>query len=261
MSAAVDHLLEFVFSVGGLTMASVVAIVGCWRWPARRRLCVLVISPMLVVVAASVPAVPRGLIRIYASYPPFERADLPEAKVVVLLGAGSTAIPGRAVQLDILEPVGAGRVLEAARVYSLLDRPLVISSGGATEGQAPSSRVMRDALVSLGVPADRIREEDRSQTTADEAMLIAPWLRALGVRDLVLVTSASHMPRAAAVFRAEGFAVVPAAASDYPKRRQHLLEARVWPSNEGWHLTRSIAHEWVGLLYYSLQGWTRLRST
>jgi uncharacterized SAM-binding protein YcdF (DUF218 family) len=254
MSALIDGLVEFLLSVGGLTMTSAAAIVTCWRWPDRRRIQLVVIGLVLCVVAASIPAVPLGLITLYAGYAPFTRNDLPDAKVVVLLGAGSTAVPGRAVDLDLLEPVGAGRVLEAARVYFLLDHPLIISSGGPTEGTAPSARVMRDALIGLGVPAERIRLEERSQTTVDEAMLVAPILRDLGVRSLVLVTSASHMPRAAAVFRAEGFTVVPAAAWDYSKR-QRVRAVRLWPSVEGWHLSRSLLHEWLGLVYYSLNGW------
>jgi uncharacterized SAM-binding protein YcdF (DUF218 family) len=259
MSVMIDGLVEFMLSVGGLTMTSAAAIAACWMWPGRRRVHLFVIALLLSVVAASIPAVPLGLISVYARYAPFTRTDLPDGKVVVLLGAGSTAVPGRAVELDLLEPVGAGRVLEAARVYFLLDHPLIISSGGATEGTAPSARVMRDALISLGVPAERIRMEDRSQTTADEAMLIAPFLRDLDVRALVLVTSASHMPRAAAVFRAEGFTVVPAAAWDYSKR-QRVRAVRLWPSVEGWHLSRRLLHEWLGLVYYSVNGWMCCRS-
>jgi uncharacterized SAM-binding protein YcdF (DUF218 family) len=259
MSALIDGLVEFLLSVGGLTTTAAAAIAACWMWPGRRRIQLVAIGLVLSVVAASIPAVPLGLISLYAGYAPFTRDDLPDGKVVVLLGAGSTAVPGRVVDLDILEPVGAGRVLEAARVYFLLDHPLVISSGGATEGTAPSARVMRDALISLGVPADRIRMEERSQTTADEGTLITPFLRDLGVHALVLVTSASHMPRASAVFRAEGFTVVPAAAWDYSKR-QRVRAVRLWPSVDGWRLSRSLVHEWLGLVYYTLNGWICCRT-
>jgi uncharacterized SAM-binding protein YcdF (DUF218 family) len=58
-----------------------------------------------------------------------------------------------------------------------------------------------------------------------------------------LVTSAVHMPRAAAAFQRAGFAVVPAP-TDFPHSgRQPLLQ---WlPSTDGIVLSRAVLREWL----------------
>ncbi len=258
MSGLVEGVLGLAFSVAGLTVVFA-AVLVVW-WTARPgqgpRRCLTALG--LFLFATSVPALPLALITAYTSrYHPFVRADLPDAKVVVLLGAGTVAIPGREDQFITLNAVSAARALEAARVYRLLDRPLIVSSGGTRSKDTTTSSawVMRSTLVALGVPAERVRLEDRSFTTEDEAVLIAPILHEWGSKSFVLVTSASHMPRSEAVFRAQGTVPIPAAAVDYPRQPMDL---RPWllPSVEGWQLSRALAHEWFGFAYYRFRGWT-----
>lgn len=258
MSRLVDGVIGLVFSVAGMAILLAAVLLAGRRghaaWVTRRVLIVLV----LLVVASSVPAVPLGFITVYTrAYHAFTRADLPDAKIVVLLGAGTTAVPGHGAQMAILNSVSASRVLEASRVYRLLDRPLIVSSGGtrSNDNTASSAWVMRTALVALGVPAERIELDDQSFTTEDEAVLIAPRIRKLGNKPFVLITSATHMPRAEAVFRAQGTIPVPAAADDVIRPAD--LRAWLLPNIEGWRLSRALAHEWLGLVYYQFRGWTQ----
>jgi len=69
------------------------------------------------------------------------------------------------------------------------------------------------------------------------------------------VTSAYHMPRAMAVFRAASFAV-----EAYPvdwRTRGPIDAARPFASlGDGLRRTDTAAHEWVGLLAYRLTGAT-----
>lgn len=183
-----------------------------------------------------VPAVPAALMDVYSPRTrPFEAADLPQARAVVLLGPGTE------------------RVFEAARVYRLLDRPWIISSGGPPGRRWPTAIVMRDALVRLEVPRERILLEVESATTRDEATFVAPMLRRLECRAFVLVTSRAHMPRALAAFRGQGLEPVPAVAPDVPEPRP----VRPWlPDPSGLRLSRTLTHEVLGLAYYWIRGWT-----
>jgi uncharacterized SAM-binding protein YcdF (DUF218 family) len=259
MSVLVQGIVRFIFSVAGLS-AVLGMILVVWRCrPTHSRARGWLTASAVVLVLASIPAVPSVLIYAYTrAYRAFTRTDLPDARVIVLLGAGTVTVPGAAGQLSILEPVGASRVVEAARVYRLFERPLIISSGGSRrrEPSASSAWAMRSALVELGVPFDRIRLEDRSFSTADEAALIAPMLGELGVTRFVLVTSASHMRRAIGAFRAAGMAPVAAIAADYGTAQVGDPGTWLLPSAEGLRLTRVIAHEWMGLPYYWLNGWS-----
>ena len=146
--------------------------------------------------------------------------------------------------------MGAARTLEAYRVYRLADDARIVSSGRSV------AAVMRDTLVGLGVPDSRIVLEDDSRTTHDEAVLIARMLRQLQPRQVVLVTSAVHMRRALATFRAQGIDPVPAIARD-----PHLslpLWQKLLPTYHGLEATSDLAHELLGIPYYAVRGWLRL---
>ena len=210
----------------------------------------------------SVPAIPYAVNEtVWNPDRAFVSTDLPDARVVVLLGAATTTVLGRQDDLRILSPVAAARVLEAARVYRALPMPWVISSGGMaapSRARQPPALAMRDALVGLGVPADRIITEARSRTTYEEGTLIAPILKSLGAERFVLVTSQSHMPRATRVFAAQGMTVVPATAPDFPPDfKRDAGWGIFWPDAEGLRLSGALIHEWAGLLNYRWHGWIR----
>jgi uncharacterized SAM-binding protein YcdF (DUF218 family) len=232
-------------------------------WPATRWIGRIGVGcAAIVVLLMSIPAVPYAMVQAFADgYHPFSANDFPTARVVVLLGAGTTTVLGRDQDLEVLTPVAASRVLEAARVFRALDHPWLISSGGVrqpSKAKRPSAVPMRDALASLGVPVERILVESSSLTTRDEAVLVAPMLRALGAESCVLVTSQSHMPRAERAFRAQGVLVVPAVVPDYPPNFPgDAAFGQYWPDREGFRLSSALVHEWGGYIYYRWRGWLR----
>ena len=69
---------------------------------------------------------------------------------------------------------------------------------------------MADALVIFGVPRDEILLEPDSETTRASAQNTARLLRAQGIDNTVLVTSALHMRRAAAELERAGITVIQA---------------------------------------------------
>jgi len=172
---------------------------------------------------------------------------------VVVLGGGHLHVQGLAETMSVMLPAEAARVLEAARVFHLTRAQWVISSGGAFPGGAPSSVVMRDALVPLGVPSQRILLESSSHDTHEEAVFIAPMLRSLRAQRTILVTSSIHMPRSLGAFRAAGVDAVPAPVSE-PETVVKRVDAWL-PSASGLLFSSQLAHEFIGLAYYRLRGW------
>jgi len=85
---------------------------------------------------------------------------------------------------------------------------IVSSTQDETEGLA-------DLMEHLGVPAARIVQENRSLNTRMNAAYSAEILREKGIRDLVVVTSASHLRRSLKDLSAVGFTAVPAPAEIY----------------------------------------------
>jgi uncharacterized SAM-binding protein YcdF (DUF218 family) len=134
----------------------------------------------------------------------------------------------------------------------------VITSGASLKTTAPSQPIgltMRNLLVQLGVPAERIVADTAALDTHDEALAVAALAQTLRFERLILVTSEVHMRRAAGVFRAVGVQPIPAIAREpFPPRS---LRDWVLPSEDGLWSARLLAHELLGIGYYAARGWYR----
>ena len=176
----------------------------------------------------------------------------------MLLGGGDERIKGWFDRVPLMEEVETERVVEAWRVFKLTNSDWIVSSGAASlrDGlPTPTSVVMRDALVQLGVPSSRILLDSSSLDTHEEAVVIAPMLRARNIQQIILVTSAVHMPRSVGAFRALGMEPTPAIAPD-PGAFRGWSETYL-PSRRGLKMSLQLAHEVVGLPYYWFRGWWR----
>lgn len=194
------------------------------------------------------------------SLKPLKAGDIVSGKrtALVILGSGgwlvedwdgnTRAYPDRA---------SAARVLEAARVFRLVQPAVVVSSGGnphPSRRMVPSGDEMREGLIGLGVPADRIIVETASQTTRDEAVVVDSMLKAQSIEQVIVVTSETHMRRALGAFRSVGIPAIPAIAPDI-RREDASWADLVLPSEEGLGLGSINAHELLGISYYWLRGW------
>jgi uncharacterized SAM-binding protein YcdF (DUF218 family) len=218
------------------------------------------IAVVLGYVLAGIYAIPFAASRVLVrGFHHFSAADAKGAQAIVLLGAGTTTIVDGERHFTILDRTAAMRVLEASRVYDLIGPVWVISSGGVPQyprPREPSAVTMRRALVQLGVPESKILLESESLTTHDEAVLVAPMLRSLGVTHSVLVTSETHMIRSLGTFRAAGISVVPAVAPN-PMKPEAMWQWLI-PTERGFYLSGALLHEALGIPYYGLRGWWRL---
>src|SRR5215471_21520973 len=249
-----NAIIEGPLSSRGAILALVVFAIWFWRRPAspapRRWLAIVAV----LYIAASIYAVPNVVARLTLErgFRPFAAGDVRKARTAVVVLAGGvrtvrgwdhSPIPGAG--FDTLE-----RVLEAARVYHLIEPEWVISTGGTIDPhQLPEAPVIRDLLVRQGVPAERILIETRSQTTRDEAVLVEKIVRENHTEQVVLVTSWVHMRRALAAFRAVGVDPIPAIAPE-PSADSPVVE-RLVPKPIGLERSRAVAHELAGILYYT----------
>ena len=141
---------------------------------------------------------------------PREVAALPAMPVAVVLGGGIHG-PVAGVRTEPDLTAAADRLWHAARLYHAGKAPLLLLSGGTTQpGQPSEAQSMQRFLLALGVPAQALWLEEASINTATNAQRTADQLRARGVQQVLLVTSAQHMRRARANFERTGLVVHPA---------------------------------------------------
>ncbi|HZX05504.1 YdcF family protein [Kribbella sp.] len=111
---------------------------------------------------------------------------------------------GSALRGTRVPPLLASRLDRAREVFEQEQcRPLLITSGGQGRGEEiPESHAMAEYLVEHGVPADRIRREDRSRSTTENLVFSAQIMQALKpAYRCLIVTNNFHAFRAAMTAR------------------------------------------------------------
>lgn len=253
----------FVFSSAGATAC--LAVGALWALASRgslnsRRFLALCAAGYWLAGSYIVPETVRSWLA--HGYAPLTRADVPAGRTaVVLLGSGSYQFRDWTEgQFVVIDRIAAARLLEAARVFRLIDADYIVSSGGLirpTPRTWPSGVTMAEDLVRLGIPRDRIIVEAESQTTRHEAVLVKGLLRAHPVDHVVLVTSQFHMRRSVGTFRAVGIEVIPAIARE-PQGLDEWWEKLI-PTDKGMEESGMAAHELAGIVTYAARGWFRGR--
>jgi uncharacterized SAM-binding protein YcdF (DUF218 family) len=84
--------------------------------------------------------------------------------------------------------------------YKLNPLANIIVSGGMAHGGVTESFIMQQWLIKNGVPASQIYIEDQSKDTVMNAVYSMQIVQKLPADKLLLISSASHMRRAYAVF-------------------------------------------------------------
>jgi len=254
----VSNFVSFVVSVGGF---ATLMLAGCaWMLlrPRAQQARLFLAAVALIYCLASTYGVSYVVTQVLSmGYRPLQSAPGLRPCAVVVLGASSiNAEDWDQARLTVVDQFTGARVLEAARVYHLVKPDWVISSGGLPNREShfqPAGSTMRDALVRLGVPADRILVETESRTTRDEAVIVKPMLERLQVKRVILVTSQSHMRRSVGAFRVEGIITEPAIARDAAAAAP--WRGWLFPSDTGLKQANAVAHEILGIAYYALRGW------
>jgi uncharacterized SAM-binding protein YcdF (DUF218 family) len=237
---------------------ALVLLVGSFLVRRRRRKVVQTASLVtLILLAVAGSPIMEGWLSdsLERQYPDLGVDSYPSAQAIVVLGGmPSLEHPSR----GIINP--SDRLSMALRLYQAGKAPLMALSGGNNplfSGKVPEqseAEIMRRSLVERGVPDAAIEVEGHSINTRENSLFSRGLLGKRGIGRIILVTSAIHMPRAAAAFRKAGFDVV-AAPADFQSGGEESNAMFRWiPGVEAVGSNKAI-HEWLGLCVYRLQGW------
>lgn len=218
-------------------------------WCGRRRLGAgiagLAVAGLLL--AGWGPVADRLLGPLEARYPALHTlpADPPTAAVVVLGGGWQPQAPWSVTAR--LQDSSAIRLLEGVRLWRQRPAlPLVVTGASRDVTQPPVARGYARAAQTLGVPDERLRVLDTPTDTGREARAVSEALGE-GAR-VVVVTSASHMPRAMRHFRRAGLAPI-AAPTHYLAGRNAAQGLAHWvPSATHLRKTERAVYEVLGQL-------------
>ena len=189
-------------------------------------------------------------------YPVVTANDSPPADVIIVLG-GAT-MPPLAPRVHIEVGESYDRLLHGLRLFRADKAPNLLFCGGNIEAltgtlESEAWQYLQLALEA-GVATEHIVLEERSRNTYENALYAQQVMAARAWKTALLVTSASHMPRAMAVFNALGVEVV-AAPADVRVVGHSFSFFELLPTAYGLDQSSTAAKEYVGWWVYWLRGW------
>jgi uncharacterized SAM-binding protein YcdF (DUF218 family) len=213
----------------------------------------LVTSIVLLAVAGFSPLGHLLMLPLEQRFPPWDASRGSPDGIVVLGGAISPNISlarGAVALNEAAERIAAA--VELARRYP--DARIIFSGGTGSLLDAPAEApVAIREFEALGIAHERITAEEQSRNTIENAVFSRLLAQPKPGERWLLVTSAFHMPRAIAAFRAADF-TVEAYPVDWRTRGPIDATAPFASFTAGLTMTDTAVHEWVGLLVYRLTG-------
>jgi uncharacterized SAM-binding protein YcdF (DUF218 family) len=218
------------------------------RWP--RMGPALALSALAVLTALSTNAGARLLVRpLEDMTPALDLSGAIDAEAIVVLGGGRKRNAPEYGQHDVPRAEVLGRLRYGARLHWQTGLPLLVAGGSPEGAEESEARMMAQVLrEDFGVPVRWL--EEGSDNTAQNAGYAAVLLRRDGVKRVLLVTDALHMPRASRIFSQAGLHVLPAP-TNYLSRGS-LQAIDVVPDAGALRDARYALHEWIGMLWYRL---------
>jgi len=152
---------------------------------------------------------------------------------------------------------GGPRLLAFAELANKYPQAKLVFAGGSGDllhQDLKEAPVVREALAKLGFPIERVIFEDRSRNTFENAVFAKILVKPVPGENWILVTSASHMPRAVAVFRAQQWPVLAWPVGYWTDGK--FLGTIGFDFIGGLAFLHFSLREWVGLAAYRLSGRT-----
>ena len=209
------------------------------------------VSAFLLLIISSMPIVSdHFMVNIENNYETFSRSSKPVDYIVVLGNwhADNNALP----VTSQLSSDSLIRVVEAIRVYNLHPEAKIITSGHHNANNVSNAQKMKQSLVLLGIPEQKIITENFPKDTEEEAELISPRVQGSTV---VLITNADHMPRSMKYFQEQGVDPIPAPTGFWVKS---IDGSKNWgyyiPNSKSLQQTTTAWYETLGLFVQWIKG-------
>ena len=190
--------------------------------------------------------------------------NLPTAEAIVILGGATRNREPPRIMPDMSDR--GDRLLYGAKLYKAGLAPKIVLTGGRIQwygGGSSEAESMATILEIMGVPREDMILESRALNTHENAVYTKEILKRRNIEQILLVTSAAHMPRSLAIFRHEKIAAVPAP-TDFTisdrdlEEHQFSTESSILsliPKADNLALTTQALKEYIGTFVYRLKGW------
>ncbi|WP_145558861.1 envelope biogenesis factor ElyC [Yersinia mollaretii] len=235
--------LPFLLMVMGL------ALILLWftRWQKSGKT-LLTLSWLVLLLISLQPVADRLLLPLEKQYATYQGND--PVDYIVVLGGGYTFNPNWAPSANLFAN-SLPRVTEGVRLYRAHPDAKMVFTGGSTANNQSSAKTAAQVAESLGVPAEDIVVLEQPKDTVEEAAAVAALV---GDKPFLLVTSASHLPRAIKFFTAIGLHPIPAPANQLAITTPLHSWERIIPAAVYLGHSERVWYETLGLMWQKLNG-------
>ncbi len=170
----------------------------------------------------------------------------PTIKYVHVLGSGHISNSNISV-ISQNSQTAMMRLTEGIRLYRLLDNAKLILTGYAGGDSTPHALIQFRVAIALGVSKEDIIVRIEPKDTQEEALSVKKIVKN---NPFILVTSASHIPRAMTIFKDSGLNPIAAPTNYYAKKEGEIFS---FPSGGDVYKTQIAMHEYLGILWHQLK--------
>ncbi|RHW77015.1 hypothetical protein D1094_03715 [Colwellia sp. RSH04] len=200
-------------------------------------------AAIILFVCAFAPISDRLMYSLESSYPVYIQSTK-QVDYIVVLGCNHTSTTLLPATSE-LATCSLQRTVEAFRLYKLHPEARVITSGYAFSDEVSNASKVKEALVLMGIPEQKIIQENFAKDTEEEAQLISPRIQGT---TSILVTNANHMPRAISYFLSQHVQPIAAPTGYWVK---DINSSKHWgyyvPSSKKLEQTSIAWYEYLGL--------------
>lgn len=209
----------------------------------------LVTTGFLLLLVLSLNPVGTSLVRpLETGFRPVLSKPEPIVRWVVVLDGGHISDPRFPVTTRLWGST-LSRLVEGIRLHKERAGSKLIVSGGKVFNPVAGAEAMAEVARILGVNSKDLILENKSRDTREEADYIQPIV---GEDPFLLVTSATHMPRAMEIFQKGGMKPI-AAPTDYLVKSSGKLSPGIFiPSAGALSLSERAFYERIGMLWLKL---------
>jgi uncharacterized SAM-binding protein YcdF (DUF218 family) len=189
--------------------------------------------------------------KLESQYLSYQKQKNQVADFVLVLGSSHTSDSSQPIS-SLLSSSGLKRLVEGIRVYNLNPGSKLLLSGYRFNDEISHAQALKKVSRHFGVPKNDMILEGNVKDTKEEA---EHWSNLVKGKNLVVVTSASHMPRSMYLFqevkKVKGLNIrlIPAP-TDYISHNTSVLYWKDWfPAGRNISNVEKVWHEYLGIFW------------
>ena len=213
----------------------------------------ITLTGIVILVICSLPIISNKLISyLEINYTPQKISNISSADaIVVLSGMVNTIKTNDGYKYEFNNAVD--RFISGIDLYKNNKAPYLVFTRGKYRWSVgiPEGEYLKEMAIKYGVPSDSIILTENVENTDEEAKSLKKIFNNKKTK-LILVTSASHMPRAIKVFKAADLNVI-AYPVDFKTKNKNFTIIDLIPSAGSFSATNYFVREIIGRTYYKLK--------